>query len=319
MLTQWTRDQLFCTACSLIVLLGFVALAFYLVPQEPPEGTFTDRCKAIARENYESKSNQSNPGSKAPGAERQLPTPPSTASNQSDENAQVQREIAAYTCELAAYTASVSSFTKLLVLVTVFVVFVGIVQGYWLYAAVRESAKQHATSNKAFVFLRYFFYTPTGMAKAVEYWRITPVFENNGNTATKRMISGHSALLTDKELPPKFDFPDTRFPPDGQPFFLSRDLIGPHAQINGAPYILSIEEILAIRDGKKKFYIWGWSDYDDIFEGTERHRTEYCYQLAILYDPRNPNNTAALGMGLYGNFNNVDGECRRPPAPYIPP
>lgn len=208
------------------------------------------------------------------------------------------------------------------VIIAVFTIVLAIGGGFqaWLTRrAILETNRQHIVSNRAFVCLKQFFTISTSaMGDGVEFWRITPVFENSGNTATKRMMSVHSAELRSSNLPKDFDYRDVAFPDPTKPAFISRDIIGPRAQLRGAPYILPLAEVQAIARGEKVFVIWGWIDYDDVFEGTKRHRFEYCYKLSILLDPSNPKNTDALALGLYGPYNGVDEQCRYDPSPFIP-
>jgi hypothetical protein len=208
------------------------------------------------------------------------------------------------------------------VVIAAFTIILAVGGGFqvWLTRrAIMETNRQHTVSNRAFVFIRQFLSVSTSASgDCVEFWRITPVFENSGNTATKRMMSGHSAELRTTKLPKDFDYRDSAFPDPTKPIFISRDIIGPRAQLNGAPYILSLADVQAIGRGEKFFVIWGWVDYDDVFTGTKRHRIEYCYQLTVLFDPSNPKYTNAVAMGLYGPYNNVDEQCRYDPGPFIP-
>lgn len=51
-------------------------------------------------------------------------------------------------------------------------------------------------------------------------------------------------------------------------------LIGPNNAIMGEFAQFSIEELVAAKDGSMHLYIWGWIDYNDVFENTLRHRSE---------------------------------------------
>ena len=33
-------------------------------------------------------------------------------------------------------------------------------------------------------------------------------------------------------------------------------------------------------------YMWGWTDYDDVFQRTKRHRTEFCLEIIVRGDVR---------------------------------
>ncbi|MGA2410449.1 MAG: hypothetical protein ABSG46_08695 [Candidatus Binataceae bacterium] len=317
MLMQLTKQKFYRSLRTVTILAALMTLGLYLVPYKPSEWDSANNCKPIAQEHSEAQGDQKNPSPIVANTKSTQTKPPNSTRNKPDENIQIQREIAAYTCELAVYTANVSGFTRLLVYVTACVVFVGVAQGYWLYAAVEESARQHIATNKAFVFVRHWIFLATGKTKDIDFWRITPVWENSGDTPTKYLSSYQSGALMDGEPPKDFKYPDTAFPA-GQEVKISHDFIGPRGQLNGAPFNLAIADVLEMRKGTKKFFIWGWFDYNDLFKGTERHRTEYCCQILVVLDPTNPNNVA-LSASIYGWHNAVDDQCYRKPSPYTPP
>jgi hypothetical protein len=129
------------------------------------------------------------------------------------------------------------------------------------------------------------------------------------------MVAFASGQLRDSPLPDDFAFPDTPYPA-GSKQMHARNLIGPHGQLNVTPFAIPIADILDIADAKKHFFIWGWIDYDDVFPGTKRHRTEFCYGLRVLLDPRNPTNANAVSMSMYHRHNGTDADCMHKPAPY---
>ena len=63
----------------------------------------------------------------------------------------------------------------------------------------------------------------------------------------------------------------------------------------------------------REWYFWGWVEYDDVFEGTSRHRTEFCFWVERVRFPQ----TGAMAMGLrpHSRFSAVDRDCLRPPEP----
>jgi hypothetical protein len=66
-------------------------------------------------------------------------------------------------------------------------------------------------------------------------------------------------------------------------------------------------------------YVWGWAEYDDVFDGTERHRTEFCYSIG--FSDRHAADIVSSDFIRYRHYkgNGVDQECRHPAAPYTPP
>lgn len=94
--------------------------------------------------------------------------------------------------------------------------------------------------------------------------------------------------------------------------------IGPGSEIWGDPQEFHLVNIQHVQQGTEHIYIWGWVDYDDIFDGTERHRTEFCFELMIVGNPA-ANNPANISTRTYRAHNGTDTECFRKPAPYVRP
>jgi hypothetical protein len=60
-------------------------------------------------------------------------------------------------------------------------------------------------------------------------------------------------------------------------------------------------------------YLWGWIEYDDIFPGSIRHRTEFCFQ--IIFERLPPTNEGWIRFEPYSRFNAADSDCLRPIDP----
>jgi hypothetical protein len=66
-------------------------------------------------------------------------------------------------------------------------------------------------------------------------------------------------------------------------------------------------------------FLYGWVEYDDVFEGTPRHRTEYCTQIVVEGDvtihtlPGNPEQPhVPFRYQGHKKHNGADEECIRP-------
>ncbi len=234
-----------------------------------------------------------------------------------DEKARQEKQLVMDTARIADYTGYLVWVTAGLLTAAIFQFGAFYVQLRYMGRGLKDSGAQHAAANKAFVFIKGFRCVPTS-SKAnvddVEFWQILPIIENSGSTPTRRMISFTSAVVRDAELPTEYDFPD--IPWGGSVVRLSRDAIGPHSQLNGGPYPISIDDVVAVSKRVKFFYIWGWFDYDDVFQGTQRHRTEFCFQMSVVLNPRSAKNIDAIAMHVHDRHNNTESECLRKPAPY---
>jgi hypothetical protein len=75
----------------------------------------------------------------------------------------------------------------------------------------------------------------------------------------------------------------------------------------------------AIRDGSQSLYLWGWAEYDDVFPGTPRRRTEFCYRIFVMGDPTDATvgnepgpQKVSFRWHLHNSHNGADGECGTP-------
>jgi hypothetical protein len=95
-------------------------------------------------------------------------------------------------------------------------VFIGITQAA-IYLRIRHDG---IARDRAFVFVKSFHVfpmtTPSNRLATIA-WRISPIWENTGNTPTRDMINYGNSFPTIGDLPKDFDFPD--FVAPGAPIF----------------------------------------------------------------------------------------------------
>lgn len=134
-------------------------------------------------------------------------------------------------------------------------------------------------------------------------WTIHPIWANSGNTPTRGLSINTTYRLLDEPLPQNYDFPESR-----------EDLIpaiaGPRSMVEAVPGTLSSEDLQAIQNGKKFFYIWGRAEYHDIFEGTKKRVTRFCNQLIQIdgdpMAPVNEHNPIQMMFGFHTENNYAD-------------
>jgi hypothetical protein len=148
----------------------------------------------------------------------------------------------------------------------------------------------------------------TEIPGAIQTWRVSPVWENSGDTPARRMLVNFNSQEFSGRMPDNFDFPDSDSP--------EPSLIGPRATVQGRGIVLAGDLISKIVNGSCKLYLWGWADYDDVFDGSPRRRTEFCFEVAVT-GPQD--GQVFLGFPLHRKYNGADDECLRRPAPYVPP
>jgi hypothetical protein len=160
------------------------------------------------------------------------------------------------------------------------------------------------SGQRAFMFIReiktYLHQDPeTGKF----HWTIHPIWANSGNTPTRGLSINTTYRLLDAPLPKDFDFPESQ-----------EDLIptiaGPRSMVEAVSGTLTSEDLAAVKEGRKFFYIWGWAEYHDIFEGTKKRVTRFCNQLIqVDGDPAFPisdHNPVQMMFGFHSENNYAD-------------
>ena len=89
-------------------------------------------------------------------------------------------------------------------------------------------------------------------------------------------------------------------------------ILGPKA--TALSPVINIEPAILrqVRDLQGKLLIWGWVEYDEIFAGAKRHRTEFCYQVAVSGSP-----ASHVGFSQYHLHNGVDEDCSKKPTALV--
>jgi hypothetical protein len=87
--------------------------------------------------------------------------------------------------------------------------------------------------------------------------------------------------------------------------------IGPNAIMHSMAFDVTPEDLQSIKDRKAKMYVWGWIEYNDIFDDTERHRSEFCFEVVVIGNPIYQ--AGGFRYRKHGPFNGIDAECRYQP------
>jgi hypothetical protein len=139
----------------------------------------------------------------------------------------------------------------------------------------------------------------------IHTYALAAILHNGGQTPATNVKINVSCQKLAKSLPNDFAFPDSDL--------FGYGVIGPQGELH-TPAIRIRENDLEPIDAASDWYLWGWVEYDDIFDGTSRHQTEFCF----LVDRRRlvPTNDFWIGFVPYSRFNAVDGDCMRPIEPH---
>jgi len=152
-------------------------------------------------------------------------------------------------------------------------------------------------------------------------YRVTAILRNKGNTAAKNVLGNANAVILEGDLPDAFPFADRDSPG------VTGSVLGPDVPAT-YPIDIALQDIISIMLKTRRGYIYGWTEYNDIFEGTAKRRTEYCIEIEVVGNPEilhgQPGAGAVLGFRVYGRYNGIDEDClykpgQRPPIGGLPP
>lgn len=212
----------------------------------------------------------------------------------------------------------------------VFLILFGFFLSLWMRGALRASEKSARASEKSaaladealmsaqrpYVFLKEIqvSLTKNPINDEIQTCTLQPVWENTGTTPTRNGRGHVSWKYFERSVPADFDFSD--FDDLGNRI-LSYDayrplIVGPKAAALSP--VISIEPAILrqVRDLQGKLLIWGWTEYDEIFPGAKRHRTEFCYQVAVSGSP-----ASHVGFSQYHLHNGVDEDCSKKPTALV--
>ncbi len=136
----------------------------------------------------------------------------------------------------------------------------------------------------------------------VRFYRLAIALKNGGETPAINAKINVNHDVFPQGIPDDFNFPDSDKTADA--------LIGPQVLwLTPSMLIGAIE--MEIVDAAR--YIWGWIEYDDVFEGTFRHRTEFCFRVVFerIKDTREP----YVWYEAHSRHNAIDHDCMRPLNP----
>ena len=130
------------------------------------------------------------------------------------------------------------------------------------------------------------------------------VMKNSGRTVANNLKMTVNLTSEPKGFPEGFDYPDVDHgqPPAGS------FVVAPGQSLRSPAFQISVPYAERIRTGKTQVFLYGWIEYDDTFEGTNRHRTEYCVKVeVVIVDPRTTRRS--LYFNPHGPHNCIDKNC----------
>ena len=179
---------------------------------------------------------------------------------------------------------------------------------YWLWRStgdlVRGAEKTAKTQLRAYVFLKNVqllkIFDKYG-ASIVAY-RVMVEWQNTGKTPTRKARTNINYEISEKDLPKEFSFPDSDV--------IRYATFGPNQTVSSEGIEIHLVDVEHISTGARNLHIWGWVEYNDVFDNTPRHRTEFSNRVLIRGEPR-LNVPLLWEMQPTENHNGSDDECFR--------
>ncbi len=142
-----------------------------------------------------------------------------------------------------------------------------------------------------------------------------PQWENSGGTPTRGMVNHANWRLFNGEPPADFQFPDLDATGKEIPVGTGPDtalFIGPKATLYSQVLDIPLPVLQTAGSGQGRIFVWGWTEYNDVFKGTPRHRTEFCNELIVTNISQAEGKvTVALHFSLYQRHNCADEDCAK--------
>jgi hypothetical protein len=144
----------------------------------------------------------------------------------------------------------------------------------------------HILDKRAFIFAIDFakrWDVPDPATAGLYNWRFAPLWRNTGDTATKDLTTFVECEIRNDMLPPNYPF---TFKQE----HVVKGIIGPKVDMVGGtvprvPAVITPEDLREAQLFRRFIYLWGWVKYFDVFPGTPRHITHFCWLITSTGDP----------------------------------
>jgi hypothetical protein len=138
--------------------------------------------------------------------------------------------------------------------------------------------------------------------------RLNALLENTGQTPTRKTLINLNYGCFPTGMPADFEFPSGKRTESAN--------IGSRGTYK-SPYVLvPLAEITKVVGEGYRIYVWGWVEYNDVFDNSPRHRTEFCFELEYIFDPQT--DESVLHLMAQQKFSGSDADCMREASPYVP-
>jgi len=108
--------------------------------------------------------------------------------------------------------------------------------------------------------------------RVVAWWPRIPII-NSGTTPVRNLTENGTYFTSPSEITEDFAFPDRHNPEHGS--------LGPRDTMTYEIGPIPITDIQKLYSHQAHIYVYGWATYNDIFNLTKLHKTEFCYELRL--------------------------------------
>jgi hypothetical protein len=169
--------------------------------------------------------------------------------------------------------------------------------------------------ERAFIMISDLAVNTIGQHGTIIDYRINFNLANSGKTPAKNYTCVANLVVFEGGMPTGFRFPDRTH----QDLPEKGTTIGPQART----YFhidFFIQDAIDVYEGRKKAFVYGWLEYDDIFPDSARHRTEFCMWIEVYADPRQTPQVIygkappILTVRAHNHYNGYDDDCMYRPG-----
>jgi hypothetical protein len=180
------------------------------------------------------------------------------------------------------------------------------------------TSRQAALTREAFIADKRAFVFASGIQSFYEpdpsghfNWRIAPVWQNSGDTPTRRLRIYTDGFFSNAPISPTFDFNyiDPKSPAGTGLLGPKMPCIGGQAPHSPHQAALTPQDILDIQNGKKFFYLWDWVRYYDTLPNTSEHITRFCWRILSTGNPLTFNPLVDPNSVRFFNLYDARGNC----------
>jgi hypothetical protein len=185
---------------------------------------------------------------------------------------------------------------------------VGVFQVFLLWRTLAAIRRQADLMENSLVAVQRAFVCCKGVeisSRMADGWNLGIRWENSGTTPTKGLEMHVNWASMNKPIPNGYDFTDSR---PHVPFVL-----GPKDTTWCGPLKIPVQDLVGVQQGTHHVYVWGSATYMDVFPGTPKHITKFCWKITgVVGDPATQN--AILHYAAHHEHNCADDDCKPAPA-----